>query len=156
TTHAARDRGWFGAVGHRIAVLTAQHEAHTRELTHRANLVVHHTDRERDPADHLLGDVRAALLLRPSDPEAASGVKPRGDVAKTALEVGDAVHEQDRVVDQRLPQVFRDTYFIAGQGPHDLTRRVQETHLVTCLDPELLGQWLPCVPSHGQRIMQRL
>ena len=85
----------------------------------------------------LLGDV---LRLR--------RVHPCGDVGKPALEVGDAVHEQHHDVDRRQPQIMRDAHVVAGQVADECARGIEQAHLVSRLDPELLRKWLYRVPSH--------
>jgi hypothetical protein len=57
-------------------------------------------------------------------------VKPGHDVSNPALEIRDAVHEQDHHVDRREPQVVGDPNVILLQLALKAARRVEQADLV--------------------------
>jgi hypothetical protein len=139
TTHAAGDRRRrLHAIRHRVAVLGAQHEPDAHELAHRAHLVRHHAAGERDAANDLLGDVAAAAGLGVRDPEPAGRMEAVRDVGKPPLQVGHAVDEQHHHIDRRQPQIVRDAHVLGTQPTHERAGGVEQTDLVSRLDPQLL------------------
>jgi hypothetical protein len=76
------------------------------------------------------------------------------DVPDPAFQIGYPVHEQDHHIDRWQSQVVGDADVVLLQVACEAVRGVQQAHLVACLDPQLLGQWLSRVPSHDLGIMQ--
>lgn len=133
-----RNRWWLSSICDGVANRHSKHEPHSLKRPHRTGLVVDHADRQCDPAYELLRDICAPLLLRPCDPESTCRVEARRHIAEPPFEFRNAIDKQHGYVDQRLAKVFCNPNIVPRKRTHKRPRRIEQTHLVSSFDPELL------------------